>query len=124
MPSTRFVISDLTIGSGTSVNIIDPDLYAVDQPGDPDRPLYVYDSSSGTAQFTNLGSISAILSATTAGRLHGFVVARTSATSAQALFFNSVGASFSVDSRWTDGSGDASSGFHRPVRAAGRDRFS
>lgn len=111
MPSTRFVSSDLTIGSGTSVSVIDPDLYAVGQPGDPDRPLYAYDSSSGTAVFTNLGSISAILSATTTGRLHGFAVARTSATSAQALFFNAAGASFSVDSRWTDGSSDRSSGF-------------
>uniref|UniRef100_UPI00286AAA94 beta strand repeat-containing protein n=1 Tax=Sphingomonas sp. TaxID=28214 RepID=UPI00286AAA94 len=111
MPSTRFVLSDLTIGSGMLVSVIDPDLYAVGQPGDPDRPLYVYDSSSGTARFTNLGSISAILSATTAGRLHGLAVARTSATSAQAQFFNAAGASFSIDNRWTDGGGDMSSGF-------------
>ena len=107
---THFVTDTLTIAPGETLSIADPDLYPLNSFYSPERPLFVYnDGDAGTAVFTNHGRVS--VASDQREDLVGFGIARTAGTSADAAFHNAADASFTVDSRWSDVSGDLSFGF-------------
>jgi Ca2+-binding RTX toxin-like protein len=107
---TRFVTGDLTIASGETLSVANPDPYPVNSFYDPERPLFVYDdAATGTAVFTNHGSVS--VASDQPQDLVGFGIARTASSGTEAAFHNAVDGSFTVDNRWSDVSGDLSFGF-------------
>ena len=115
---TRIVASDGAVAPGVTVTGADPDPYPL-APGRSDRPLFVYLSASGAARFVNRGTIVATLGGSVSGWLEGFGVAAGSVVAPTSLFDNAIGASFMVDSRWTDPSGDPTLGLTAGFAAPG-----
>jgi Ca2+-binding RTX toxin-like protein len=109
-PTENRVVSNSTVvAAGATIDVHNPDIDAFQWWLNSDRPLYVYDSQSGTATFTNHGTVNAVLDPDTGGQLEGFVVALSSGTTAQSQFVNASDGRFIVDSQLVVG--DVTKGF-------------
>lgn len=119
MPAPLIIDGDRTVSAGETLSVTDPDLIPLGAGSDPDRPMIVYMSGSGTGRFINHGSLTAVLLSGTSGWLEGFAVARTSSTSSSSLFDNALDGRLMVDSRWFDGGGNPAIGLTAAFYAPG-----
>jgi Ca2+-binding RTX toxin-like protein len=128
MVANRIIDSDLTIAADDLITIHNPDINNINWWLGADRPAFIYDSPSGTAQFVNHGNITVSLGLDTPtgeapGNLIGFGVSRYSGTSGTAFFQNAADGSFVVDSQWIDVTGSViygeTYGFYAPQQSIG-----